>query len=50
MASLFFALEKGYGLHEHDIHQDNLVPINKSIWAFHIFYVISSDSTPVSKF
>ncbi|CRG85661.1 1,3-beta-glucan synthase component FKS3 [Talaromyces islandicus] len=44
MASIFFALANGFGLHEDDINPEHTIPINKSMYAFHILY----DLTPIS--
>lgn len=32
-------MTKGFGLHEHDIKPEDIITINKSVYAFHILYV-----------
>lgn len=38
-ASLFFAIGKGFGLHEHEVKLQDEMPLNKATYAFEIFYV-----------
>lgn len=37
--SLFFAISKGFGLHEHEVKPQDEMPLNKATYTFQIFYV-----------
>lgn len=39
VASLFFAIGKGFGLHEEEVKPQDEIPLNKATYAFEIFYV-----------